>query len=779
MRPYKNTAYKHHYFSASGSPITFKKQLMQSGEATLWQVTDPGKIAKIYHEPSLEKAEKLQKMLENPPKDPTKQQGHLSIIWPQALIYDEQGDVVGFLMTKIKNANTLSYVYNPKLRRKFAQGFNWYYLHTACMNLAWIVQALHEKSYVIGDIKPENFLVTPHALVSILDTDSFQIGKYFCPVGSEGLTPPELIDQDLLAIERQPYHDMFGIAVIFYLMLFGSHPFSGTWEGSELMPSRDFLVKEGIWLYAPETKIKPGPYTLPLKTVHPRLEELFHQTFTQGHKNPEKRPTSLQWMQGFQEALSSLEMCDKQVGHFYYDTKRNTCPWCRMEQDLGFDPFPTPKDFSKDKFLVQKCFEKAEKRGDDRELLRLWQNPYSKKYLQEDKKKLLSIKKAAAHQEFLEKFQRIFRKKPQEDRELISLWGKCKTFSNSLFSKEKKIGLGGNTVQNIIDQALQRQEKLNCLLTACEKKPADFVEVYNIWTSINKKSHPVFTSAMSIIDPVLQKYRNYQQVVKAIQKQEVEKVVSLWDEKSFSVQAKRDGLQKKVQEALKAGVQNNHVFESFNTSIFSTPTLLNIKWKWDLDIGKVQGAFVSISFSKYPTAPGKAEMPMFDQLITKEQYIKNRGIWFKLPPEYKGRKVYISIWPAQKQCGNFFIAGEPLHIHSLVREKVHCVIQYPRKKWQERFLRLMNRFSLTIKIQPSKSLILPEMDVVAAFGYPPSAHRQGTFSIGKLPSVAIQENETKTFTYKLPKWFNHEFEVSLLERKQGNRLKEEIYYEVV
>jgi|GEM_PF-1789768 len=778
MKPYVTSGYKHLFFSASGEPITLKKQIMQSGEATLWQVTDPGKIAKIYHKPSLEKAEKLRKMLESPPKDPTEKQGHLSIIWPQSLIYNAQEMVVGFLMTKIKNANTLSYVYNPKLRRKFAQGFNWYYLHTACMNLAWILQALHEKSYVIGDIKPENFLVTPHALVSILDTDSFQIGEYFCPVGSEGLTPPELIDQDLTSIKRKPYHDMFGIAVIFYLMLFGSHPFSGSWQGNGSMPSKDFLVKEGFWLYAPGTKISPGPYNLSLKTIHPQLEKLFHQTFTQGHKHPEKRPLPIHWMQAFQEALCSLEMCDRQVGHFYYNFTKNACPWCHMAENLGFDPFPAPRDFSKDKFLVQKRFEKAEKKGNDRELLRLWQTPSSKIYLQEDKNKFQSVQQAFLHQGFLEKFQKLFKENPQDDKALISLWKSCETFSQSLMSKETKLALGDTSPQSIIDEALKRQKKLKFLLSACDKKPADFIEVYAIWTSVNKKSHPAFAAAIPKIEPVLQKYRCYQQLTKAISKNEINKVVELWDEKSFSKQAQKDGFQTKVQEALKLGIQRDEIFQATNTSIFSTPTLLNIKWRWVLRSEKIQGAFVAVRFDRYPIELDDIDAPQLGQLLTKEQYIKNKGAWFKFSPEYAGKKVYVSVWPAQKHCEKFVVAGKALNLRSVKREKIHCLFKYPTNKWKERLLRLINRYSLTLKISSSTPTSLPELDIVAAFGYPPMARRQGTFFVGKLPAIEFKGRETKIFTYKLPKWFNHEFEISLLPSHKENILTEEIYYEV-
>ncbi len=778
MTPSAPIRYKHRYFSASGKPISFKKQLMQSGEATLWQGAEPDQIAKIYHEPSLEKTKKLQKMIKNPPQDPTAQQGHLSIVWPQELVYDEQGAVVGFLMQKIKKANTLSYVYNSKLRRKFAQGFNWYYLHTACMNLAWILKALHEKSYVIGDIKTENFLVNPHALVSILDTDSFQIGEYACPVGSEGFTPPELIDQDFLNIERQACHDMFGIAVIFYLMLFGYHPFSGAWKGKGLMPSRDFLVKQGQWMYAPETSVKPGPHALSLDIVHPRLKHLFHQTFTEGHKDPRKRPTPQEWIHAFQEALGSLEMCDKQAGHFYYHHAKAKCPWCHMDNTLGFDPYPTPKDFSKDNFLVQKRFEKADKKGDDRELLKLWQNPSSKIYLQKDENKFLRVQKASNHQRFLEKFQQTFVNKSQGDEELLSLWGKCKSFAGSLFSKEEKPGLGGKTAQAIMRQVTQRQKDLQAILKACSQTPIDFIEVHNIWKSIEQKSHPIFTEFMSTIEPILQINRSYQTLLKVVNNNEIEKIAGLWDEEKFAGQIQKEGLQEKIQKALMLGAEKNQSFSSLSLSVFKTQTLLHIKWQWGKTAEKSQGAYIAVDFDRYPQAPEDVEMPSLAHLITKKQYLQNKGAWVQFLPEYKGKNPYISIWPAQQHCGKFVLAGLPLHINPEERQKIYCLAQYATSKWKETILRLIRRHYLTLRLSSSKTIVLPEMDVVAAFGHPPVAHGQGTLFIGRLPRVTIKANEERIFTYTLPKWFNHEFEIALLPKDKKQQLNTEIYYEV-
>lgn len=159
-------------------------------------------------------------MLANPPADPMASQNHVSIAFPQDLLKNQTGAVVGFLMPAIRDSREFHTVYNPSLRKKKAAGFNWYYLHATALNTAWIIQAIHDKGYVLGDIKSQNILVSDRALVAIIDTDSFQVrnsqtGKvYRCTVDSEGFTPVELLGKDFSTTEQTEIHDRFRLGVI-------------------------------------------------------------------------------------------------------------------------------------------------------------------------------------------------------------------------------------------------------------------------------------------------------------------------------------------------------------------------------------------------------------------------------------------------------------------------------------------------------------------------------------------------------------------------------------
>ncbi len=63
-------------------PLT-GEPLARGGEAVVWPLPEnPALLAKVYHKPTPEHADKLAAMLANPPDDPTARQGHTSIAWP-------------------------------------------------------------------------------------------------------------------------------------------------------------------------------------------------------------------------------------------------------------------------------------------------------------------------------------------------------------------------------------------------------------------------------------------------------------------------------------------------------------------------------------------------------------------------------------------------------------------------------------------------------------------------------------------------------------------------
>jgi DNA-binding helix-hairpin-helix protein with protein kinase domain len=331
--------------SETNQTISLLNRIARSGEGEVWQTQIPGCLAKIYYFPHPERINKLKVMVAHPPKDPNAHINHISFAWPKSLLQDQAGNCVGFLMPAIANSVDLLDVYSPLRRRIRLPDFNWLYLHTTALNVASLVWAIHWAGYVLGDIKPQNILVNNQALPAIIDTDSFQVRHpksgqlYHCLVGSESFTPVELLGQDLATIEQTEVHDRFRLGVIIYLLLFGDYPFKGKWMAEGESPPPTELLRQGYWPYAPNSPIKAGPLTIPLKVIHPELQSCFLRCFNDGHRNPSLRPSAHEWFQALKVATTELKAC-RRSKHHYYSKTHGKCYWCQRKAKLGTDIFP-------------------------------------------------------------------------------------------------------------------------------------------------------------------------------------------------------------------------------------------------------------------------------------------------------------------------------------------------------------------------------------------------------------------------------------------------------
>ena len=327
--------------------------LGQGGEARIYPVPqDETLVAKIYHKPISAHADKLAAMLANPPENPTSGQGHISIAWPVDLLHTTDGSdrVVGFLMPRVNGMNSMLEFYNPKSRRQKCPFFNYLYLHRSARNLAAAVGALHARGYCIGDVNESNILVGNTALVTLVDTDSFQVREpdksvvYRCRVGKAEFTPPELQGKSFHSMDREIEHDLFGLAVlIFQLLMEGTHPFSGIFQGVGDPPPYEARIAAGHFVYSVGRRVPylSAPVAPAFKILHPTLQQLFVRCFEDGHNNPSLRPTAQLWQAALREAETDLIACSLNNQH-RYGKHLNSCPWCeRTVRLLGRDPFPS------------------------------------------------------------------------------------------------------------------------------------------------------------------------------------------------------------------------------------------------------------------------------------------------------------------------------------------------------------------------------------------------------------------------------------------------------
>lgn len=323
------------------------------GEARIFVVPNhPEFVAKVYHQPTGEQTHKLKAMLANPPVDPTMARGHISIAWPRELIFENGAGspCAGFLMPRVNGMAPILEYFNPRARRKRCPLFNTLYLHRAARNVAASIHAIHERGYVIGDVNESNILVADTAMVTLVDTDSFQVHDpsdgtmYRCLVCKPEYTPRELHGKLLPSENRTPEHDLFGLGVlIFQLLMEGTHPFSSVDPSAEEPPPLATRIGLGEYPYHPESRgnLTPPPLAPAYEILHPEIRRLFDRCFFEGHKNPSARPTALQWVEALSLAEIELVACKRNEQH-RYGRHLSSCPWCERTARMGgLDPFPT------------------------------------------------------------------------------------------------------------------------------------------------------------------------------------------------------------------------------------------------------------------------------------------------------------------------------------------------------------------------------------------------------------------------------------------------------
>lgn len=323
------------------------------GEARIYAVADSDELAaKVYHRPTSDHAAKLAAMLVNPPEDPMAGQGHVSIAWPTDLLNapDGNGPVLGFLMPRVKGMGAIIDFYHPRTRCQKHPLFNYRYLLRTARNLAACVSALHSRGYVIGDLNESNILVGETALVTLVDTDSFQVpdpssGRvYRCRVGKPEFTPPELQNVRFAWVDRKQEHDLFGLGVLlFQLLMEGVHPFGGRHIGQGEPASLEERILAGAFPYCPGVHCGtlPMPTAPQIEMLDLSIRGLFIRCFVEGHADPARRPDSQQWQQALLKAESSLATCPANDQHVY-GSHLTACPWCQRQSLLqGLDPFPS------------------------------------------------------------------------------------------------------------------------------------------------------------------------------------------------------------------------------------------------------------------------------------------------------------------------------------------------------------------------------------------------------------------------------------------------------
>jgi len=319
----------------SGGPVALGSEIARGGEGAIYEVQGTPLAAKVYlKEPDPQKIAKITAMTTVAVEALTKISA-----WPTDVVSDDRGKTRGFLMPRVGSRADAHELYSPKSRTHVFPQADFRFLVHVAGNVARAFAIVHGQGHVIGDINHGHLLVGQDGRVVLIDVDSFQVninGKLFtCDVGTPLFTPPELQSRPFRGLVRTANHDLFGLAVIlFHLLFMGRHPYAGVWRGPGDMPI-ERAIAENRFAYgtnAARFQIGRPPATLQLDAFGPAIASLFESAFSAA-PNP-KRPTATEWIGALGALAQSLQQCTKSQAHFY-PKQSSACPWCVLERATG------------------------------------------------------------------------------------------------------------------------------------------------------------------------------------------------------------------------------------------------------------------------------------------------------------------------------------------------------------------------------------------------------------------------------------------------------------
>ena len=283
----------------------------KGGEGSVYKIAGmPSCVLKVYNERfrTETKHSKLLAMLSTPLSEAAIKQTS----WPIDVVY-ENGQFVGFVMPMLEQGAQLSGVLcdnNYSLNKKI-------YI---ALNLCAAINSIHSAGQVCGDLNPHNICVDPDTTrITLVDTDSFHIKDlnngniYRCECGMSEYLPVEVQNKikNGYYLSNAPLPtftvdtDNFALAIIiFALLMNGCHPFACAIDITDLTTSKTSAqapqpmdnICNGFFPFIMGMPGITTPKYVPSFNSLPKdIQDLFARAFVDGHNNPSKRPTPVEW----------------------------------------------------------------------------------------------------------------------------------------------------------------------------------------------------------------------------------------------------------------------------------------------------------------------------------------------------------------------------------------------------------------------------------------------------------------------------------------------------
>lgn len=287
----------------SRGPIKLGAEIAAGGEGIIYTTNTPY-VAKIYKKENntRRKYEKIKLMLSKKIKCE-------GICYPVEVLYNRNKEFIGYMMPKAKGKELQKSIFIKPL---FLKNFpNWKKRDTVelCITILKKIKYLHDRNIVMGDINPANILVVSPKEVYFVDTDSYQVENFPCPVGTNNYTAPEIQRKHFSDFLRTMGNENFAVAtLLFMIMLPGKPPYSQ--QGGE-DPINNIINMDFSYPFGDSSnkKTPDGPWRYIWSHLTYDLKKAFYNTFRkEGDRSTENtRLTTDEWLSIFTYYLELLD----------------------------------------------------------------------------------------------------------------------------------------------------------------------------------------------------------------------------------------------------------------------------------------------------------------------------------------------------------------------------------------------------------------------------------------------------------------------------------------
>ena len=281
-------------YSSAGA-VKLGSKINAGGEGIIYDTATPY-VAKIYYKEKItrRKFEKIKLML-------SKRVDYEGICYPVAVLYNHNREFIGFLMPRAKGKELQKGLFiKPLFQKKFP---NWNKKDTVelCITILKKIKHLHDRNIIMGDINPANILVVSPQEVYFVDTDSYQIEDFPCPVGTINYTAPEIQRKHFAHFLRTIGNENFAVAtLLFMIMLPGKPPYSqqGGEDPISNIERMDFSYPFGE---SSNKRTPDGPWRFIWSHMTYDMKGAFYNTFRKGgaHSTENTRLSVDEWLSNF------------------------------------------------------------------------------------------------------------------------------------------------------------------------------------------------------------------------------------------------------------------------------------------------------------------------------------------------------------------------------------------------------------------------------------------------------------------------------------------------